>query len=239
MTAPPVLAIDGPAGAGKTAVGRAVADKLGWRFFDTGVLYRAITWKALRDSVPLKDGEALARLVRTTTIEVTPSDGTDGREYDVLVDGENVTSAIREPEVDRSVSELSAHESVRSALVPAQRALAKPPGVVVAGRDIGTVIFPDAIAKVYLDASPGERARRRARQRGEQDPGRELRDIEKRDAYDSSRTAAPLRPADDALTISTDSLDVQQVVEQILAIVQGALGDRSSRAPVADSNEPG
>lgn len=216
-----VLAIDGPAAAGKTVVGRAVAAHLGWEFFDTGVLYRALTWQALQSRVPLNDGQALAELAGTTSIVVNPSSQPDQRPYDVSVNGRDVSIEIRTPAVDRSVSQVSAHDAVRQALVPAQRALARPPGVVMAGRDIGTVIFPDAMVKVYLNASPGVRARRRAVERGV--GGAEAatleRELTRRDQEDQTRTTAPLRPAPDAVVVDTDDLTVDEVIQLILELV--------------------
>ncbi len=226
MTAVPVVAIDGPAAAGKTVVGRALAMHFGWSFFDTGVLYRALTWKALRTAANLSDGSALARLAESTSIDVVPSADPDASPYDVVVDGFDASVAIREPEVDRSVSQVSAHAEVRQALVHAQRSLRRPPGIVMAGRDIGTVIFPDALVKIYLDASPEVRARRRARERGiESDAAAEaeLRDVKLRDRTDQSREAAPLRAAEDAEVLDTDHLDVTAVLQRAIDLTTDAL----------------
>lgn len=228
MSEAPVLALDGPAAAGKTVVGRAVAQRLGWQFFDTGVLYRALTWKALRDGVDPDDAEALACLAARVRIEVNPSADPERRPYDVRVDGVDVADEIRSPRVDGTVSRVSAHESVRAALQPAQRALARMPGVVVAGRDIGTVIFPRALAKVFLDASPGVRAHRRVLERGAvgQDAQAMEAALVERDQQDRHRATAPLRPADDAVVLNTDDLSVDEVIARVLDLVQGARRER-------------
>jgi CMP/dCMP kinase len=226
MTSVPVVAIDGPAAAGKTVIGRALATHFGWSFFDTGVLYRALTWKALRTAANLSDGSVLARLAELTSIDVVPSADPDARPYDVLVDGLDVSVAIREPEVDRSVSQVSAHAEVRQALINAQRSLRRPPGIVMAGRDIGTVIFPDALVKIYLDASPEVRARRRAQERGIEGDfatETELRDVKLRDRTDQSREAAPLRAAEDAEVLDTDHLDVTAVLRRAIDLTTDAL----------------
>jgi len=226
MTDVPVVAIDGPAAAGKTVIGRALAMHFGWSFFDTGVLYRALTWKALRTAANLTDGSALARLAGSTSIDVVPSADPDARPYDVVVDGFDASVAIREPEVDRSVSQVSAHAEVREALIHAQRSLRRPPGIVMAGRDIGTVIFPDALVKIYLDASPEVRARRRAQERGiESDSATEaeLRDVKLRDRTDQLREAAPLRAAEDAEVLDTDYLDVTTVLQRAIDLTTHAL----------------
>jgi CMP/dCMP kinase len=230
----PVVAIDGPAAAGKTVLGRALAAHFGWTFFDTGVLYRALTWKALRAGTDLADGRALARLAEITTIDVLPSPERDLRPYDVIVDGFDVSVQIREPQVDRTVSQVSAHAEVREALIHAQRSLRRAPGIVMAGRDIGTVIFPDALVKIYLVASPEVRARRRAIERGVQsdhETAAELRDVQRRDRTDSSRETAPLRAADDAQVLDTDHLDVREVVERAIKLVSEALARHSHDAP--------
>ena len=226
MSAVPVVAIDGPAAAGKTVLGRALAAHFGWDFFDTGVLYRALTWKALRTETNLADGSALAVLALSTDIEVVPAVQQETRPYDVIVDGQDVSSAIRELEVDRSVSQVSAHAEVRNALIHAQRSLRRPPGIVMAGRDIGTVIFPDALVKIYLDASPQVRARRRASERGvlsERDAAAELQDVQRRDIIDQSRDTSPLRAADDAAVLDTDHLGVSEVVERAIRLTSEAL----------------
>jgi len=161
-----VVAIDGPAAAGKSTVARHLAERLGAMLFDTGSLYRAVTLAALRQSTPLSDGPALAELASERHVDVAPPSAGDGRLYDVLLDGEDVTWPIRSPEVDGAVSEVSAHPEVRAALLPVQRRIAAG-RVVIVGRDIGTVVVPDAPVKIYLQASLRERARRRHRELAE------------------------------------------------------------------------
>ncbi|MFN0069871.1 MAG: (d)CMP kinase [Chloroflexota bacterium] len=229
-----VVAIDGPAAAGKTVVGRALAAHFGWSFFDTGVLYRALTWRALGSEVSLNDGFALARLAQSINIQVVPTEDPQARPYDVFVDGQDVSVEIRSPEVDSAVAHVSAHAQVRTALIDAQRALRRPPGIVVAGRDIGTVIFPDALVKIYLDASPEVRAQRRVSERGPssaRDAEQELKDVQSRDHRDQSRDVAPLRPAVDATVLDTDHLTVDDVVRRAIELIASALGCQTPVRP--------
>jgi cytidylate kinase len=183
-----VVAMDGPSASGKTTVARAVAEKLGSTVFDTGSLYRAVTLESIRQGIAPSDSTALARLVATTRIDVTSSGN-------VRVNGEDVSAKLRTPEVDRWVSEVSAHPEVREALLPVQRAVGQGRQVVMVGRDIATVVIPEAGLKVYLDASVEERARRRFAD--QQAAGGTLtydevkREIERRDAFDSSRESSP------------------------------------------------
>ncbi len=220
----PVICIDGPAASGKTTVAKSLADSLGFFYLDTGVLYRALTWVALQRGISPSDGEGLARLARDLRIEVKPAPRNDLRQTLVFADGEDVSLAIRTPEVDASVSEVSAHQAVRAALADLQRAVAERGGVVLAGRDMGTVIWPQAEVKLFLDASAEERARRRQRQAQEQGVHLEfesvLADLRRRDQYDSTRAVAPLRPADDAIIMDTTPLTADQVVQKALEIVR-------------------
>lgn len=227
-----MIAIDGPAASGKSTVGRMVADALGFLYLDTGVLYRALTWKALEQGVEDGDDAALAELAMSLAVEIGRASVADGRQEDILVDGQDVSLAIRSPAVDAHVSAVSAHPSVRTALVDVQRRVAHSPGTVVVGRDIGTVIFPDATLKVYLVANPAERARRRLAQRGLAGADRldvELEDVLRRDRLDSSREAAPLRRASDAVELDTTGITPEEVVARILALYRGR-ERQSSRA---------
>jgi cytidylate kinase len=204
-----------------------LARKLGYFYLDTGLLYRALTLQALRNRVDLQDGSALAELARKLRVVIKPPSVSDGRQSDVRIGGRDVSLALRSREVDANVSQVSAHAEVRASLVEIQRSAARMPGTVVAGRDIGTVIFPGATLKIYLEATSEERARRRLRQGGawsEAGLVQTLRDIQRRDQLDATRDVAPLQRAQDALTIDTDDLTPQQVVNQIIEIYE-ARGD--------------
>lgn len=219
-----VVAIDGPAAAGKTAVARRLADRLNAMLFDTGALYRAITLAALRDGVSPDDGEALAKLAASHTINVTLPTTGDGRLYDVYLDGEDVTWKIRTPEVDALVSAVSAHPGVRAALLPVQRRIAGTGKLIMVGRDIGTTVVPDAGTKLFLSASVAERARRRYRelqQRGLDVTLSEIEaDLRRRDEMDSHRAASPLRVAPDAIVIDTDARTIDDVVSLAERIIR-------------------
>lgn len=216
---PGTIAIDGPAGAGKSTIADALAKRLGYLYFDTGVLYRAVTLAALRRRLTLADQEALAALVEQIHIDVLPPTQQDGRGLTVILDDEDVTWAIREPNVDRNVSVVSAQPAVRQALLQRQREVAARGSIIMAGRDIGTVVLPNADLKLYLEASPTERAHRRAVE--EQGRGVErsfpevLSEIERRDDIDSHRALSPLHPADDAIIIDTEGLDIDGVLATI------------------------
>jgi cytidylate kinase len=213
---PFVIALDGPAAAGKSSVGLGTARQLGFRYFDTGLLYRALTWLALARDADLTDADRLARLIGELQIDIDPIGH-------VIRDGQDITSQLHQPAVDAAVSALSAHPSVRLAMRPAQRALIKSPGLVMAGRDIGTVIVPEAPLKVWLYASVEERARRRAAQTG--DPyQRVLEGMRRRDLLDASRKVAPMTRPTDAIAIDTEGQDPETVIAQIvsLAIARGA-----------------
>jgi cytidylate kinase len=214
-----VIAIDGPAAAGKSTVARLVADRLGALLFDTGALYRAVALAALRSGVAPDDVKTLCRIATEAQISVRPPSHQDGRLYDVWLNGEDVTWSVREPEVGAIVSRVAEHAAVRNALLPLQRRIASGGPVVMVGRDIGTVVVPDAGLKVYLDASAEERARRRFREasrRGStQDFEAVLQETRQRDAIDSGRQTAPLRPASDAVQIDTDGIPVDRIVAEI------------------------
>jgi len=216
-----VVAIDGPAGVGKTTVGRALADRLDATFLDTGVLYRALTLAAQEAGIASTDEERLAAIAERLNVQVSRPSVDDGRDCDVRLGDRDVTRAIRSREVEAEVSAVASHPGVRSALVPAQRRAATGAAAVVVGRDIGTVIFPDALVKIYLDASPEERARRRIAQHGQGDDlGAVAEALRARDEQDSQRAAAPLQAADDAVHVDTDSVSIDQVVDRIWTVIQ-------------------
>ncbi len=225
MRPPPIIAIDGPAASGKSTVAAALARKLGYLYFDTGVMYRAATWAALERGVAISDEAAVTQLTESLQIDVKPPSVDDGRQYDVLCDGVDVTWAIRSPDVDAYVSPVSVYPGVRSALTAQQRRIGLRGQVVMVGRDIGPVVLPEAPLKIYLDASAEERARRRYQEvqaRGDQTQTYEdiLANVKQRDAIDSSRATAPLRRAPDAVIINSTQLSVDEVigrVEQLIA----------------------
>jgi cytidylate kinase len=216
---PLIVAIDGPSGAGKGTVARVVAHELRYRHIDTGAMYRALAWKVLRDGIPLGDEGAVVEAGERATFELE-----GGR---VLIDGHDVAAAIRTPEIDAAAAAVARLPAVRRVLVERQRAYGHEGGVVMEGRDIGTVVFPRADVKIYLDASPDERARRRAN-----DPAhagsraRELAtiatELAERDRSDSTRAASPLAIAADAHVIDTTGMPVAEVVKRVLEIVRTA-----------------
>jgi cytidylate kinase len=217
------IAIDGPAASGKTTVGKLLAQRLGYLLLDTGSMYRAVTLAAHQGGISVEDEAAVAALARAVRIEIEPAGAaTDNRDYTVLLDGQDVTWEIRSPAVDADVSQVSAYAAVRQELVRQQRALGHRGQVVMVGRDIGTVVLPDAPLKLYITASAEERARRRwqdRRRRGHHESYAEiLADVERRDAFDSSREHAPLRPADDAVVIDTTNRTAAQIVDEIMAM---------------------
>jgi CMP/dCMP kinase len=219
VSSPPfVIALDGPAASGKSTVGAGAADALGFFYLDTGLLYRALTWAALQRGVALDDAAALADLAWRLSLVVSPPPAA-GQPATVRVDGQDVSDAIHGPAVDAAVSPVSAHALVRDALRAAQRAAIRPPGTILAGRDIGTVVAPDAQLKVWLAASPQERARRRARQTGAE-PAAVLAGIAERDRLDRDRAVAPMRPAADAVVIDTDRLAPDQVIRQVVDLAR-------------------
>ena len=222
---PTIIAIDGPAASGKSTIAEALARQLNYLYFDTGVMYRAATWAALDRGVAISDEIAVTQLAQSLQIDVEPPSIADGRQYDVLCAGVDVTWAIRSPEVDAHVSPVSVYPGVRSALTAQQRRIGLRGHVVMVGRDIGTVVLPEAPLKIYLDASAEERARRRYREvqaRGDrsQTYADILANVQRRDAIDSSRVTAPLRAAPDAVIIDSTDLSIVEViarVEQLIA----------------------
>lgn len=219
MSVPNIIAIDGPAASGKSTLGRRLADYLGYLFFDTGVMYRAVTWLALQRGVDVHDEERLTALAEEVQIDVLPPSQPDGRLYDVHIDHQDITWEIRRPEVDALVSVVSAYAGVRRALTAQQRRIGLRGRVVMVGRDIGTVVLPEADLKIYLDASPEERARRRLAElqaRGQPaDYETILQQVRARDQLDSSREVAPLQAAPDAIRINSDHLSADEVFEKV------------------------
>lgn len=212
-TSPLVVAIDGPAGSGKSTVARAVAERLGLGYLDTGAMYRSVAFAALRSGVDPDDAEIVANLARNIELDVAP-DGV------VTVDGIDATIEIRGPEVTRSVSIVAANPEVRAEMRTRQREwVAQRGGGVMEGRDIGTVVFPDARLKVYLDASPEVRAARRSKEVADLSYETVATDLARRDALDQSRTADPLRTADDAIVIDTSDLGVDEIVDRIMELL--------------------
>jgi cytidylate kinase len=217
-----IIAIDGPAASGKSTLGFRLAESLGYLYFDTGLMYRAVTWLALQRGIDLRDEAAVTRLAEDVPIEVSPASFEDGRSCDIVVDGQDITWDIRKPEVDANVSVVAAYPGVRSALTLQQRRIGLRGRVVMVGRDIGTVVLPDADVKIYLDASAGERARRRYEetlQRGGNANFDEiLTKVNERDRIDSTRDVAPLKPAEDAVLIDSDKLNADQVFQKALSL---------------------
>ena len=210
-----IIAIDGPSGAGKGTVARAVARELGYKHIDSGAMYRAVGWKSLRDGVPLDNEAEVAALAERSTIEVATTR--------VTIDGHDVTRAIRTPEIDRAATAVARLPRVRAILVDRQRQLGTGGGIVMEGRDIGTVVFPQADVKVYLDASPEERARRRASDPAHTGGPAAVSDVAtaliQRDEIDRTRTASPLYAAPDAAIVDTTGKNVEEVVREVLEVI--------------------
>ena len=220
-----IIAIDGPSGAGKGTVARTIASRLNYRHVDTGAMYRAVAWLAQREGVDLQDDAAVANVARSASLEV------DG---EVRANGHEISSAIRTPEMDKAAAAVARHPSVRAVLVERQRAYGAAGGVVMEGRDIGSVVFPDADVKIYLDATPAERARRRAGDPAHSS-GREAKAIEQvqgelaaRDTSDSTRAVSPLTKAADAIYLDTTGLAIEDVVDRVLELVRSSSAAASS-----------
>lgn len=222
-----VVAIDGPAGAGKSTASRRVADRLGYTLVDTGAMYRSVAYVAIDRGLDLDDEKAMGELARTLDLAF---EGRPNGTVRVFVDGRDVSDAIREPRISTASSRVSRHPSVRDALVEQQRRLGLDGGVVLEGRDIGTVVFPEAEVKVFLTASPEERARRRVAElvaKGHDvDYAETLAQIRERDALDEGRDIAPMRPAADAMQLDSTDLGLDEVVERICAKVRAVHGTR-------------
>lgn len=223
---PSIIALDGPAASGKTTVGRRLAEKLGYLFFDTGIMYRAVTWIALAHDMDLRNEELITQMAQSAQIDIRPPSQHDGRPCDVIIGGKDVTWEIRSGDVEAEVSSISAYPGVRKALSEQQRRIGLRGKVVMVGRDIGTVVLPEADLKIYLDASAEERARRRYDEiveRGEKaDYDNLLKKMIERDRIDSTRAVAPLRPAENAVIIDTDELSEDQVYTRVLEMCGGA-----------------
>ena len=217
-----IIAIDWPAGSGKSTLGENLAKRLGYLYFDTGVMYRAVTLAALERGVPIEEEQAVTCMADNLNVDVLPPSIQDGRAYDVILDGQDVTWEIRGSDVEANVSQVSAYPGVRQALAAAQRRIGLRGKVVMVGRDIGTVVLPEAELKVYLDASLEERARRRYREmlaRGI--PVKQEAVLEAmlaRDQIDSTREMSPLRAAKDAIVLVSDHLDADQVLERAVKL---------------------
>jgi len=220
MTRTSIIAIDGPAASGKSTVAMILAEKLGYLYFDTGVMYRAATLAAIRKEIPVEDEARVVAMVQSIDIDVRPPTQQDGRQYDVLLDGEDVTWDLRTRAVESHVSLVSSYGGVRSALTAKQREIGLRGAVVMVGRDIGTVVLPDADLKIYLDATVEERAKRRHEEiecRGKQRPyDVVLEEMKRRDTIDSTRVIAPLAAADDAIWIDSTGMSIESVVEDVL-----------------------
>jgi cytidylate kinase len=213
------IAIDGPSGAGKGTVARAVAKRLGYRHVDSGAMYRAVGWKATLDNIPLDDESQVAQIAADAQLSVS--------DEAVVIDGIDVTRAIRTPQIDRAATAVARLPRVRAALVARQRALGDHGGIVMEGRDIGTVVFPNADLKVYLDAAPDERARRRARDPAHSGGPAAVADVATaltaRDELDRTRPVSPLYAAEDAIVIDTTGKSIDEVVAGVLALVHARI----------------
>jgi cytidylate kinase len=222
MVPPYIIAIDGPAASGKSTLGLRLAGSLGYLFFDTGVMYRAVTWAALVRGLEINDEKAVTQLAETAQIDVRPSSQNDGRTSDVLLDGVDITWETRRTDVEASVSPVSAYRGVRQALASQQRRIGQRGRIVMVGRDIGTVVLPEADLKIYLDASAEERARRRyeeiLQRGGKADYEQILAGMRKRDEIDSTRSFSPLQAAADAVILDSDKLNADEVFIKVEAL---------------------
>jgi cytidylate kinase len=223
MPTPRRIAIDGPAGAGKSTIGALVAERLGYSFLDTGAMYRAVALLALEKGVSPDAEQPLAGIAAAASITIGPPTVRDGRAYSVLAGGRDITWAIRDAQVDRIVSQVARHPTVRDTMVAQQRRIAERGRLVMVGRDIGTVVLPDADLKIFLTASAAERARRRGEElaaRGVARSREELfHEILRRDQLDSARPVAPLRAAEDAVIVETDGHTVGEALERVLLVI--------------------
>ena len=218
------IAVDGPAASGKSTLAQYLARHLGFLYFDTGVMYRAATLAGLQAGISPGDEERITEMAFEMSIDVQPPSKDDGRQYDVIVNGEDVTWELRSEAVDANVSEVSTYQGVREAMTQRQREIGKRGGVVMVGRDIGTVVLPEADLKLYLDASVEARAQRRfkeRRARGEDVAYEEiLESMRIRDRIDSGRDLAPLRAAEDAVMIDSTRLSIEQVLDEVVELLE-------------------
>ncbi len=218
------IAIDGPAASGKSTLAHRLARELDFLYFDTGVMYRAVTLAALRSRVDVSDEARVSELAQRLSLDVRPPSKDDGRQYDVLMDEQDVTWEIRTSQVDENVSQVSSYPGVRQAMTLRQREIGQRGRIVMVGRDIGTVVLPGADLKLYLDASVEARARRRfeeCRLRGDQVSFKSvLAGMKERDRIDSTRSLAPLRPAEDAIVVDSTNLDIEQVVLAAIELIR-------------------
>jgi cytidylate kinase len=223
MPLPKIIAIDGPAASGKSTIAEKLAEQLNYLYFDTGVMYRAVTLVALEEYGSVDDEAAVTALAEEIQIDVRSPSVADGRKYDVLIDHRDITWQLRSPDVNANVSQVSTYSGVRRAMTDQQRRIGSRESVVMVGRDIGTVVFPDAKIKIYLDASLEERAHRRydeEMQRGEKvDYEKILDSLKRRDKIDSTRIIAPLKPADDANIIETDGMSIEEVFQKVKLLI--------------------
>ncbi len=219
-----IIAIDGPAGSGKSTIGKLLAEYLDYLYFDTGVMYRAVTLAAINQGIDIENELRVSSIAKNVKIDIQTPTINDGRECDILMAGRDVTWDIRSPEVDAKVSIVSAYPKVRQVLSEKQRQIGLQGRVVMMGRDIGTVVLPEADLKIYLEASLEERARRRYHERIQRredvDYDSILAMLRERDRIDSTREFAPLKPADDSIVIDTDGLNIQQVFATIVELTE-------------------
>ncbi|MCK5634811.1 MAG: (d)CMP kinase [Anaerolineales bacterium] len=227
-----MIAVDGPAASGKSTLAQNLASTLDYLYFDTGVMYRAVTMAALESNTPVEDEAAVSAIADELDLDVQPPSRDDGRQYDVFMNGEDVTWEIRSPAVDENVSQVSMYPGVRAAMTRRQREIGLRGAVVMVGRDIGTVVLPEAELKIYLDASVEARAHRRYEeclQRGiSVERNVILEGMRERDRLDSTRSLAPLRPAEDAIVLDSTKLSIQDVFEQVLVLAEDVTAIRKT-----------